>query len=117
MPLLVVLLVLLALGVGMIFSSLNVKYRDVKHMLPFIVQIWLFITPVIYPTSIVPERFRVLIALNPTCGIIEAFRACLLPTRQMDWHLLGISVVVTLCVFSVGIIYFMKTEKNFADII
>ena len=117
LPFLVLLLVLLVLGVGMIFSSLNVRYRDIKYCLPFIIQIWLFITPVIYPTSFLPERFRILIAFNPTCGIIEAFRASLLPTRDVDWHLLGISVLMTLLIFISGILYFRKTEKDFADII
>jgi lipopolysaccharide transport system permease protein len=117
MPLLVIPLMLLVLGVGMIFSSLNVKYRDIKHVLPFIIQIWLFVTPVIYPTSIIPERFRVLIALNPTVGLIEAFRASLLPTRQVDWGLLGISVAVSLFIFAIGMLYFRKTEKKFADIV
>lgn len=117
LPLLAVPLVLLALGLGMIFSSLNVKYRDIKHILPFVIQIWLFMTPVIYPTSIIPERFRALIGFNPAGGIIEAFRACVIPTRQVDWQLLGISVLMTLFIFAVGMVYFRKTEENFADII
>ena len=117
LPLLVVPLLLLVLGVGMIFSSLNVKYRDIRHTLPFVIQIWLFLTPVIYPTSMIPERFRTLIALNPTVGLIEAFRACLLPTRDLDWQLLSISIIVTLVTFAVGMIYFKRTEREFADII
>jgi len=117
LPLLVVPLMLLVLGVGMIFSSLNVKYRDIKHVLPFITQIWLFLTPVIYPTSMIPERFRILIALNPTVGLIEAFRASILPTRQVDWGLLGISIAVSLFIFAIGMLYFRKTEKMFADIV
>ena len=117
LPLLVIPLVLLVLGVGMIFSSLNVKYRDIRHALPFIVQIWLFLTPVIYPTSMIPERFRTLIALNPTVGLIEGFRACLLPTRHLDWQILSISVIMTLVVFAVGVTYFKKSERQFADII
>lgn len=117
LPVLVVPLMLLVLGVGMIFSSLNVNYRDIKHVLPFIIQIWLFMTPVIYPTSMIPERFRILIALNPTVGLIEAFRASILPTRQVDWGLLGISVAVSLFLFAIGMLYFRKTEKRFADIV
>jgi lipopolysaccharide transport system permease protein len=116
-PVLVVPLVLLALGVGMFLAALNVKYRDVKYTIPFIVQLWLFLSPIIYPTSIIPERFRTLIALNPISGIIEAFRASLLPTRQVDWQLLSVSVAVTLFIFTLGALYFMKTERNFADVV
>ena len=116
-PLLVVPLVLLALGVGMILAALNVKYRDVKYTIPFLLQIWLFITPIIYPTSIIPERFRFLIALNPVSGIIEAFRASLLPTRQVDWQLLGTSFAVITVIFTIGMLYFRKTERNFADLV
>lgn len=117
LPLLVIPLLLLVLGVGMIFSSLNVKYRDIRHALPFIAQIWLFMTPVIYPTSIIPERLKAFIALNPTVGLIEAFRGVILPTREVDWPLFGVSAAVTLLVFVIGILYFRKTEKEFADII
>ena len=117
LPLLVLPLLLLVMGVGMFFSSLNVKYRDIKHALPFIIQIWLFLTPVIYPSSIIPEKFRKFIALNPTVGLIETFRSVLLPDREIDWHLLGISVAVTLIALVFGFIYFKRTEKQFADII
>ena len=117
LPLLVIPLLLLVLGVGMVFSSLNVKYRDIRHALPFIVQIWLFMTPVIYPTSIIPEGLKAFIAVNPTVGLIEAFRGAILPTREVDWPLFGVSAAVTLLIFVIGIIYFRKTEKEFADII
>jgi len=116
-PVLVVPLVLVALGVGMILASLNVKYRDIKYTMPFIIQLWLFLTPIIYPTSIIPERFRFLAACNPLTGIIEAFRASLLPTRQVDWQLLGVSVALALIIFVVGSLYFKNTEKYFADIV
>lgn len=116
-PLLVLPLIFLALGVGMILAALNVKYRDIKHAIPFAVQMWLFLTPIIYPTSIVPEKFRVFAALNPLVGIIEAFRASLLPTRQVDWQLLGLSILITLFVFLVGLLYFRSSEKQFADVI
>jgi lipopolysaccharide transport system permease protein len=116
-PILVIPLVLLALGFGMIFAALNVRYRDVKHILPFIVQIWLFLTPIIYPTSIIPDKFKILLVINPVAGIIEAFRASILPARHMDWGLLATSVAITLLVFVLGMLYFRSTEKHFADII
>ena len=116
-PALVVPLVMLALGVGMILASLNVKYRDIKYTIPFILQMWLFITPIIYPTSIIPERLRFLVALNPVAGIIDAFRASILPTRQVDWQSLGISIALSLFIFVAGLVYFRKTERHFAYII
>ena len=116
-PVLTIPLVLLALGVGMIISALNVKYRDIKFAIPFFIQLWLFITPIIYPTSIIPERFRVLIALNPLSGIIEAFRFAILPSRHLDWQLLLISLAITLFILIIGFVYFQKAERVFADII
>jgi lipopolysaccharide transport system permease protein len=116
-PLLLIPLVLLTLGVGMIFAAMNVRYRDVRYALPFVVQVWLFVTPVIYPTSLIPERFRPLLALNPLTGLIEAFRASLLPSRAINWSLLGISIGTAVLVFLVGLAYFRKTERTFADIV
>jgi homopolymeric O-antigen transport system permease protein len=114
---LVVLLFVLALGVSMILAALNVKYRDVKYTLPFLVQFWLFATPVIYPLSIIPERYRLFIALNPLSGIIDAFRASLVPGKQIDWQLLLISSLITLAIFYAAVLYFKKTERAFADIV
>jgi len=116
-PVLLIPLVLLALGLGMILSSLNVKYRDIKHAIPFFIQSLLFITPIIYPTSIASDTVRRLLSLNPLTGLIEAFRASMLPTRAVDWPLLGQSVVITLVIFLIGVLYFRKTEREFADII
>ncbi len=114
---LIVVLVALAVGVGMILSSINVKYRDVKYAIPFAVQIWLFITPIIYPTSMIPDRFKPLMCLNPLSGIIDAFRASLLHGRYIDWSSLAISVGITALVLALGTLYFHKTERTFADII
>ncbi|HUW34680.1 MAG TPA: ABC transporter permease [Planctomycetota bacterium] len=116
-PVLVVPLVVLALGVGMFMAALNVRYRDIRYALPFFVQIWLFVTPIIYPTSIIPEKFRVLMFLNPLAGIIEGFRACVFPQREMNWALLSVSIVTTVVIFIVGALYFRKTERTFADIV
>jgi lipopolysaccharide transport system permease protein len=116
-PVLLIFLVMLVLGLGMILSSLNVKFRDVKYAIPFFTQMLLFLTPIIYPTSIIPEKFRFLLALNPLFGLIEAFRASLLPTREIDWALVFISFGLTIVIFLVSIIYFKKTEREFADVI
>lgn len=116
-PVLVIPLVALALGVGMFLAALNVRYRDIRYALPFFIQTWLFVTPIIYPTSIIPEKFRVLIFLNPLAGIIEGFRACVFPRREMDWTLLGTSILITAIIFIVGALYFRKTERTFADLV
>ena len=116
-PPLVVLLFALALGVSMILAALNVKYRDVKYTLPFLVQFWLFATPVIYPASMIPERYRFLAALNPLTGVIDAFRASLVPVRHVDWGLLAVSSAMTLAVLVIAALYFRKTERTLADIV
>ena len=116
-PVLMIPLVLLAMGIGMILSSLNVKYRDIKYAIPFLIQTLLFVTPIIYPSSIAPERFRFLLSLNPLTGLIEAFRASALPSKTVDWPLLGLSVGITLVIFVLGAMYFRKTEREFADVI
>lgn len=107
----------LTFGLGMLLSALNVKYRDVKYVVPFLIQLLLFITPIIYPASLVPDSFQLLVSLNPLTGIIEAFRATCLPDRQIDWSSLVISTVVTFVLVVVSAIYFRKTEDSFSDVI
>jgi lipopolysaccharide transport system permease protein len=116
-PMLIILLVMLSVGVGMIFASLNVRYRDVRHALPFVTQIWLFVTPVIYPSSMIPEAYRPWLMLNPLTGLIEAFRASLLASQRVDWSSLGMSAGMTIVIFAASVLYFRKTERTFADII
>jgi lipopolysaccharide transport system permease protein len=116
-PLWVMLLLTFTLGAGMFLAALNVKYRDVKYAVPFAIQLWLFVTPVIYPVSLIPERYRIWIALNPLAGLIEGFRASLLLSRSPDWQLIGISATITFLVFIGGFSYFIRTEKAFADIV
>jgi len=116
-PALVVLLVLLSLGLGAFFAALNVKYRDIKYALPFVIQLLMFTTPIIYPASMVPERFQWLLALNPLSGLIEAFRYVVVPSHVFDWNLLKISVVVTGVLFATSVAYFRSTEKAMADLV
>ena len=116
-PILVVPLALLAFGLSAFLAALNVKYRDVRYVIPFGIQLLLFLTPIIYPSSFLPERFRWLLALNPLSGLIEAFRYALLPTYSLDWNVLGISLVVTAVLLVLSVVYFKRTEKAFADII
>ena len=116
-PFLMLPLIMLALGTGMIFAALNVRYRDIRYALPFLIQVWLYVTPIIYPAKIIPEKYRVFMAFNPLAGIIESFRSCMLPNRPMDWMLYGISLAITVTIFAIGSLYFRKTERTFADII
>jgi len=115
-PVLVLLTTLLAVGVGMWLSGLNVKYRDVRFALPFVVQLWMFASPIIYPSSMLPVKWRWLIRLNPLTGIIEAFRGCLFG-RELDWAALGISSIITIAVLVYSSYAFRRVERGFADII
>jgi homopolymeric O-antigen transport system permease protein len=116
-PLAVIGMVIVTLGVSMLFAGLNVRYRDVKYAIPFLIQLGLFVTPVIYPVSFLPERVRPLLALNPLSGIIEIFRASLFPQQGLDLRLVVISVGITLLLFAGGAVYFWRSERTFADII
>ncbi|HEX2779706.1 MAG TPA: ABC transporter permease [Gemmatimonadaceae bacterium] len=107
---------ILATGVGMWLSALNVQYRDVQHAVPFLVQLWLFATPVAYPSSSVPERWRLLYSLNPMAGVIDAFRAAGL-SRPIPWGSLGVSIAVALLVTAIGAWQFRRMERRFADIV
>lgn len=116
-PALMIPLMIFSCGFGTLLSAMNVKYRDIKYAVPFLVQLLLFATPVIYPASAVPERFRWLISLNPLTGLIEAFRALCLPDRPLDWSALAISFGLTACLAVISVIYFNKTEGYFSDIV
>jgi lipopolysaccharide transport system permease protein len=117
LPIIVFLASISATGLGLWLSALNVKYRDVRYAIPFFIQLLLFATPVIYPTTILSEKFRWLLSLNPISGIIDAHRACLLGYKSIDWPSLFISTAMTLLIFASGLVYFRKTERFFADVI
>lgn len=116
-PVLVVLTFICAVGVGLWLSALNVQYRDIRYVIPFLVQIWMFISPVIYPVSMVNERYQWLLAMNPMGGVIKAYRASLLGYLPVDWFLLGISTAIIILLFISGLYYFSRMEKAFADVI
>lgn len=116
-PFLVMLVIMNAVGFGMWLAALNVRYRDVQHAIPFLIQIWMFATPVIYPSSMVGERFAWILALNPMGGVIEAFRPAVLGHAPIPWEQLGISAAVGFLVFVGGMFYFKKVERYFADVI
>jgi lipopolysaccharide transport system permease protein len=115
-PIFVVQTVLLVMGVGMLLAALNVRYRDVKYTIPFVTQIGLYVTPVIYPVSFLPHRLQAWVALNPMTGVIQGFRSCLFGT-PFDWNMLGFSWIVTCALLLLGGWHFRSTERVFADIV
>lgn len=117
LPFFVFLTFFLSLGVGLILASLNVKYRDFRYIVPFIVQIGLYISPVGFNSSIVPEKFRIFYSLNPMVGIIEGYRYCITGKTTLDYNALIISIIFCAVFLFFGISYFRRTEKKFADII
>jgi len=114
-PPLVLLTILSALGVGIFVSALNTEYRDFRYALPFLVQIWMYLTPVIYPITIVPPRWQWVLALNPMAGIVDAYRSAILG-KPFDWQHLGISLGAAVVMFLIGLAFFRKTEGYFADV-
>jgi lipopolysaccharide transport system permease protein len=117
LPAFLLLAIISALGVGLWLSALNVQYRDVRYALVFIVQIWLFLSPVAYSSSLVPERWRPLYGLNPMAGVIEGFRWALLGKVEAPGPLLWVSILVAALILVGGLFYFRRMEKSFADVI
>jgi lipopolysaccharide transport system permease protein len=116
-PLLVAMALLTAAGVALWLSALNVRYRDVRFIIPFLIQVWLFATPVAYPSSLVPERWRALYGLNPMTGVVDSFRWALLDQPAPSFGLFGVSILVVLLVLGSGMVYFSRAEKTFADVV
>jgi lipopolysaccharide transport system permease protein len=107
----------LALSIGLWLGPINVRYRDVMHTLPFVTQVWMFATPIVYPLSMIPQKWQALYSINPMVGIIEGFRWSLLGTGQPHMLSIGISLsVITLALIG-GSVYFRKMERSFADVI
>lgn len=116
-PLAVLEMLLVTLGISMWFAALNVRYRDIKHVIPFMIQLGLWVSPVLYPVSYLSPRWRPLLALNPLSAVMEGFRACIFPNHQLDWKLMTTSLGTSLLFFVIGVLYFRKAERTFADII
>lgn len=121
LPAFLLLAMLTALGFGLWLSALNVRFRDVNYLTPFLVQIWMYLTPVIYGSTLIPERYRFLLALNPMTGVVEGFRWALLGEYLADAQPPGtifiISIAIALVVLVSGLIFFRYTERTFADVI
>ena len=117
LPLFLLFAVATALSGGLWLSALNVKYRDVRYTIPFLTQFWMFATPVAYPSSLVPEKWRALYGLNPMAGVVEGFRWALLGKSHAPGPLLGVSVAAVVVLLIGGLRYFRKTESTFADVV
>ena len=116
-PPLVLLTTLLALAVGMWLSALNVKYRDVRYAIPFLIQLWMFASPIIYPVSMLPAKWRWVLKLNPLTGIIQNFRVALFANQAFDWTSLGVSFLITALLLVYSSYSFRRMERHFADIV
>jgi lipopolysaccharide transport system permease protein len=116
-PALVVFAVATALAVGLWLAALNVQYRDVRYVVPFLTQIWMYATPVGYPSSLIPERFRALYGLNPMAGVVEAFRWALLGTGEPPAALMAVSALTVAALLAGGLFYFRRLERQFADVV
>lgn len=117
LPLLITIAALAALGTSTALSAINVRYRDVRYVVPFAIQLWLFATPVVYPSSLLDEPWRTLSAINPMVGVVEGFRWATLGSGNAPWELIGISAVSAVVLLLAGLAYFDRVERGFADYI
>jgi lipopolysaccharide transport system permease protein len=116
LPVLMFILLMTSLGLGMWLSAMAVQYRDVKHALVFVVQLLMYLAPVVYPTSNVPVRYQFWYSLNPMVGVIEGFRSIFLGHQPMHWHFILNGALVSIFIFVGGAFYFRRMEKHFADV-
>jgi lipopolysaccharide transport system permease protein len=117
LPFLLLLAFVTALGVGMWLSALNVEFRDIRYVLPFLTQFWMFATPIVYPSSLLSEPWRTIYGLNPMVGVVEGFRWALLGTQTAPGPIVIVSSLAALVILVGGAFYFRKMEKTFADIV
>jgi len=117
LPLFLLLALATALAVGLWLSALNVRYRDVGYTIPFLIQVWMYASPVVYPVSLVPEKWPLLYSLNPMAGVIEGFRWALLGKESPDFRVMTASAVVVMVLLLGGIVYFRRMERTFADVV
>ena len=121
LPFFLLLAMITALGFGLWLSALNVRYRDINYLIPFLLQIWMYATPVVFGAALIPERYRWLMALNPMTGVVEGFRwrllGSILTVAKAPSLLTALSAAISLVVLATGIVFFRSTEKTFADVI
>jgi lipopolysaccharide transport system permease protein len=116
LPLAIVVCGIQALGIGLWLSALNVEYRDLRVVIPFLMQFWLYATPVVYPVSALPERYRIFARLNPVTGVVDAFRDSLIG-RPIGWGALAYATAAGIAVLVSGAYYFRRMERQFADVL
>jgi lipopolysaccharide transport system permease protein len=117
LPLLFLLAVVTSLGVGFWFSAVNVQYRDIRYIVPFLMQLWMFATPIVYPSSLLPEPWRTLYGLNPMAGVVEGFRWALLGTEPQPGAIVLVSALAAIGLMVSGLYYFRRMERNFSDVV
>jgi lipopolysaccharide transport system permease protein len=117
LPLFFLLALITSLGVGLWFSALNVEFRDVRYVITFVTQLWLFATPIAYPSSMLPEPWRTIYGLNPMAGVVEGFRWALLGTNSAPGPIIAVSSVMALVILVTGAFYFRRMERTFADFV
>jgi lipopolysaccharide transport system permease protein len=117
LPLLIAIAVMTALGAGAGLSAINVRYRDVRYVVPFATQLWFFITPIVYANSALSEPMRTLSAINPMVGVVEGFRWAVLDSGSAPWDLIGVSFASAAVLLFIGLSYFDRVERSFADLI
>lgn len=115
-PLLIVLMMLTASGLGMWFTALGIQYRDIRYGMGFVVRLLMYAAPVVYPASLIPDQYRLLYGINPMAGVIEGFRASLLGSRPMPWDLLAVGSITAVIAVVCGALYFKRMERIFADV-
>ncbi len=116
-PLLMIVAALLALSIGLWLAPINVRFRDIKHTLPFMIQIWMYASPIVYPLSMVPEQWRMLYSLNPMVGVIEGFRWAVFGQGAPNFMALGMSAIIIVILMAGGLVFFRRMERTFADVI
>lgn len=116
LPVLILLCLLVSAGIGYLLAGVTVVYRDFRHVVPFLLQVWMYASPVVYPSSLLPERYRWFLDLNPMAGIISGFRSALL-NQPFDWRSIGISAAVAVGLFVLGMYNFRRAERRFADVV
>jgi lipopolysaccharide transport system permease protein len=116
LPLLIILMMLTAMGMGMWLSSMAIQYRDVNHAIQFIVQIFMYAAPVVWPASLIPDQYRLIYGLYPMAGVIEGFRSALIDTNPMPWDLIGMGALSAIVIAISGALYFRRMERVFADV-
>jgi lipopolysaccharide transport system permease protein len=117
LPIFLLLALMTALAAGLWLSPLNVRYRDVGHTIPFLIQFWFYASPVVYPVSLVPEKWRLLYSLNPMAGVIEGFRWALLGKQSPAFDVIAVSAVMVVALLLGGIVFFKRMERTFADVV